>query len=302
MARPPSSMWQPRPDLVPCLCHEPCYPARSMAYPLSAVRPSRKGVSALRASIPDAGRLVAACGAPRAARVSRLVCSKRETPRLDCQKVAPVFFARAKNLPVPSRKGATLLTIQPGRFKGNCRPGRRNRLPSRTKEQPGLAGNAHEDGVIAESSQNPTLSGGEERRARIPQWPEAVLEWFRRPNVVAIEGDVFPAERRDMSNEIIGNDSISRAKTTRVANRRGGSNRERCWALKMAVCMKRAPKDAFPVESQKSRPSKRRRSSKPCHPVARRPPKSPACSKFIAEPCHGSFLRRARGSEPASNP
>ncbi len=36
--------------------------------------------------------------------------------------------------------------------------------------------------------ENPTLSGIEESRARVPQWPEAVLEWFRWPNVVAIEG------------------------------------------------------------------------------------------------------------------
>ncbi len=61
-------------------------------------------------------------------------------------------------------------------------------------------------GVIAESVPNPTLSGIEEHRARIAEGPEAVLERFRWPNVVAIEGDVFPAERRDMSNVIIGND------------------------------------------------------------------------------------------------
>ncbi len=50
-------------------------------------------------------------------------------------------------------------------------------------------------GVIVESSQNPALSGVEERRARVPQWPEAVMERFGWPNVVAIEGDVLPAER-----------------------------------------------------------------------------------------------------------
>ena len=59
---------------------------------------------------------------------------------------------------------------------------------------------------------------------------------------------------------------------------------------------------AFLGESRKSHLSKRRRSSKPCHPAARRPPKSPACSKFIAEPSRGSFLRRAQESEAVSNP
>jgi hypothetical protein len=33
-----------------------------------------------------------------------------------------------------------------------------------------------------------------------------VLKRFRWPNVVATEGNVFPAERRDMSNKIVGND------------------------------------------------------------------------------------------------
>jgi hypothetical protein len=43
-------------------------------------------------------------------------------------------------------------------------------------------------------------------RPRIAEGPEAGLERFRWPNVVAIEGNVFPAEQRDMSNKIIGND------------------------------------------------------------------------------------------------
>ena len=37
--------------------------------------------------------------------------------------------------------------------------------------------------------------------------PEAVLERFCW---LAIEGDVFPAERRDMSNKIVGNDFPAR--------------------------------------------------------------------------------------------
>ena len=30
---------------------------------------------------------------------------------------------------------------------------------------------------------------------RIAQWPEVILEWPCGPNVIAVEGDVFPAER-----------------------------------------------------------------------------------------------------------
>ncbi len=74
------------------------------------------------------------------------------------------------------------------------------------KRQAKLCRHCGKEGVIAESVPNPTLSGIEEHRARIAEGPEAVLERFRWPNVVAIEGDVFPAERRDMSNVIIGND------------------------------------------------------------------------------------------------
>jgi hypothetical protein len=93
-----------------------------------------------------------------------------------------------------------------------CSPGNRDRGRRRgTEGSPPLADDQTSDrdevdGVIAESSQNRTLSGVEGRRARVPEWPEAVLEWFRWPNVVAIEGDVFPAERSDVSNKIIGND------------------------------------------------------------------------------------------------
>src|SRR5277367_5550414 len=61
--------------------------------------------------------------------------------------------------------------------------------------------------------------------------------------------------------------------------------------------MKRARKGASPGESRKSPQSKRNRSSKPCHPGARRPLKLPDCSKFTAQPCRASSLRRASGSE-----
>jgi hypothetical protein len=46
-------------------------------------------------------------------------------------------------------------------------------------------------GVIAESVPKRTLSGSEERGARISQGPEPILERFGRPDVVAIEADVF---------------------------------------------------------------------------------------------------------------
>ena len=67
--------------------------------------------------------------------------------------------------------------------------------------QSNRAGSFGRCGVIAEFVPNPTLSGIEEHRARIAEGPEAVLERFCWPNVVAIEGDMFPAERRDMSNK-----------------------------------------------------------------------------------------------------
>src|SRR5271166_4841389 len=53
---------------------------------------------------------------------------------------------------------------------------------------------------------------------------------------------------------------------------------------------------------KRSLPSNRKRSSKPCHPGARHPPNSLACSKFIAQPCRGSSLRPAPGCEPVSDP
>jgi hypothetical protein len=55
-----------------------------------------------------------------------------------------------------------------------------------------------------------------------------------------------------------------------------------------------------PGRSRKSPTSKRRRSSKPYHPGARRPPNSPACSKFIVQPSRGSFLRHAPVSDPGT--
>ena len=58
-------------------------------------------------------------------------------------------------------------------------------------------------GVIAESVLKRTLSGIEERSARIPQWPEVIVERLCGPNIVAVEGDVLPSERRDVGKQII---------------------------------------------------------------------------------------------------
>jgi hypothetical protein len=43
----------------------------------------------------------------------------------------------------------------------------------------------------------------EESRAGIPEGPEVLLERLHRTNVVAIEGDVFPAERGDVGKRMI---------------------------------------------------------------------------------------------------
>ena len=56
-----------------------------------------------------------------------------------------------------------------------------------------------------------TLSRIEERRARISKRPEALLERFRRPNVVSIEGDVLPPERSDVAKQGIVDDLALRA-------------------------------------------------------------------------------------------
>ena len=61
----------------------------------------------------------------------------------------------------------------------------------------------HHLGVIAESIPNRTLSGIEEGGARISQRPKPLLEWFGWPDVVAIEDDVFPAERGNVGEQLI---------------------------------------------------------------------------------------------------
>ncbi len=59
-------------------------------------------------------------------------------------------------------------------------------------------------GVIAESVPKRTLSGIEELKARISQRPKPILERLGRPDVVAIEADVFPSERGDVGEQRVG--------------------------------------------------------------------------------------------------
>jgi hypothetical protein len=58
-----------------------------------------------------------------------------------------------------------------------------------------------------------------------------------------------------------------------------------------SACAKRGPKGAFPAASSKSPPNNARRSSKPCHPAAKQRQKSPAFSKFIAQPSRAWSLK-----------
>ena len=59
-------------------------------------------------------------------------------------------------------------------------------------------------GVIAEFVPKRTLSSIEERGAGISQRTKPILERFGRPDVVAIEADVFPAERSDVGEKSVG--------------------------------------------------------------------------------------------------
>src|SRR6478752_7560088 len=59
-------------------------------------------------------------------------------------------------------------------------------------------------GVIAEFVPKRTLSSIEERGAGISQRTKPILERFGRPDVVAIEANVFPAERTDVGEESVG--------------------------------------------------------------------------------------------------
>ena len=60
--------------------------------------------------------------------------------------------------------------------------------------------------------QNIPLSSIEERGAGISQRTKPILERFGRPDVVAIEADVFPAERADVGEKRVGQKFASSAK------------------------------------------------------------------------------------------
>jgi hypothetical protein len=55
------------------------------------------------------------------------------------------------------------------------------------------------------------LSGIEEGRTWVPKRAEAFFERCARPDIIAIEGDVFLAERGDVGKEFIRNDLAVRA-------------------------------------------------------------------------------------------
>jgi hypothetical protein len=61
-----------------------------------------------------------------------------------------------------------------------------------------------QSGVITESVPKRTLSGTEERRAQISQAETLCLSRVRQPDVVAIKADVVPAERSDVSQQLVG--------------------------------------------------------------------------------------------------
>ena len=53
-------------------------------------------------------------------------------------------------------------------------------------------------------SRKSTLSGIEEEGAGVSQGPEAVFDRRRRPDIIAVEGDVLPAERCDVGKHRVG--------------------------------------------------------------------------------------------------
>jgi hypothetical protein len=67
-----------------------------------------------------------------------------------------------------------------------------------------------------------TLSGIEKRSARIPQWPEVIVERLCGPNIVAVEGDVLPAERRDVGKQIIADNLTLGTQLGHSATERNG--------------------------------------------------------------------------------
>jgi hypothetical protein len=75
-------------------------------------------------------------------------------------------------------------------------------------------GSVSNNGVIVESSPNRTLRPIEDFRARISQRSEGVSERFGGPDIIAVEGDVLPAERRDVGKKLVGDDFAARTQFT----------------------------------------------------------------------------------------
>ena len=76
-----------------------------------------------------------------------------------------------------------------------------------------------------------TLSGIEECRARIPEWPEIILERLCGPNIIAVEGDVLPAERRDMGKQIIADNLTLGTQLSHSATEINGKQRREARGL-----------------------------------------------------------------------
>jgi chemotaxis response regulator CheB len=63
---------------------------------------------------------------------------------------------------------------------------------------------AEQQGVIAEDVQNPTLSDPKEGRGGSAKWSECVLiAPKRRPDIIASQADVFPAEGSNMGQQVV---------------------------------------------------------------------------------------------------
>ena len=61
-----------------------------------------------------------------------------------------------------------------------------------------------------ESVPNRTLSGLEKFWSGISQGPEGSSERLGGPDVIAVEGDMLPSERRNVSEKLVGNDFAAR--------------------------------------------------------------------------------------------
>jgi hypothetical protein len=58
---------------------------------------------------------------------------------------------------------------------------------------------------------NPTLSGFAKLGVRVSRWAEGVSERLGGLDVITVEGDVLPAEGRDMGEKLVWNDFAARS-------------------------------------------------------------------------------------------